>query len=347
MPATDRELAAYHDRDYLDFILDDKNMSEPSEDDPRYAEFGLEDDCPPFRALPEYVRLVAGASLTAARQLSEEKADIAVCWDGGRHHAHKSHASGFCYVADCVLAILALKRSLTPSGQRPRILYLDLDVHFSDGVSQAFAASARGSSTPQVLTISLHHAAPGFFPASPLAELSDPTSPSFDPYTISIPLARGASDATFALLWPSIEQIAHAFGPDYVVVQCGVDGLAGDPCGVWNWSLAEAEGSFAWCVDRICNKWGYKTLLLGGGGYNSPNAARAWTYLMSLACQRQLSVEANIPHHSAFPLYAPSFTLDVSSGTMQDLNSIKYLNHARHMLLKCNRYYEKDAGDCM
>jgi histone deacetylase 8 len=63
-----------------------------------------------------------------------------------RHHALKARASGFCYVADCVLAIMALRKPMTmqPSGVvfRPRIMYLDLDLHFSDGVSSAFASQS-------------------------------------------------------------------------------------------------------------------------------------------------------------------------------------------------------------
>lgn len=59
---------------------------------------------------------------------------------GGRHHAHRSHAAGFCYVADCVLCILQLKRS-TPGGKgRPRVMYLDLDLHHGDGVAEAFTS---------------------------------------------------------------------------------------------------------------------------------------------------------------------------------------------------------------
>lgn len=185
-----------------------------------------------------------------------------------RHHAQKSQASGFCYVADCVLAILALKRSSALVGglsiPKPRIMYLDLDLHFSDGVSQAFASSSTPL-TSQVLTFSIHHAAPGFFPASPLADLSDPSNTSFDPFTLSLPLARGASNATFAQIWPSVERVREAFKPHYVVVQCGVDGLAGDPYAIWNWSLGGAEGSLGWCIERICNTWSCQTLLLGGG----------------------------------------------------------------------------------
>ena len=149
--------------------------------------------------------------------------------------------------------------------RKPRIMYLDLDLHFSDGVSQAFVSSSSGNAHPQILVLSVHHAAPGFFPASPLAALSDPLDPFFDPFTLSLPLARGASDATFSSVWRSIETIKEALSPDYVVIQCGVDGLAGDPCGVWNWSLGASDGSLGWCINRICRDWNCKTLFLGGG----------------------------------------------------------------------------------
>jgi len=38
----------------------------------------------------------------------DDKADIAINWSGGLHHAKKFEASGFCYINDCVLAILEL-----------------------------------------------------------------------------------------------------------------------------------------------------------------------------------------------------------------------------------------------
>lgn len=235
----------------------------------------------------------------AARILAERQADIAICWDGGRsahstvvtglgldssihicddyrHHAQKSRASGFCYVADCVLAVLALKRvripsplAGTPPSRRARVMYLDLDLHFSDGVSQAFLSSNPITGPAQVLTMSIHHAAPGFFPASDLAALSDPSSADFDPFTLSLPLAKGASNRTFARVWRSaVESIKTAFDPDFVVLQCGADGLAGDPYAVWNWSLGGEDGSFGWCIDQVCNIWGRRTLLLGGGEYS-------------------------------------------------------------------------------
>lgn len=44
----------------------------------------LPQDCPRFPGLPAYVRLVAGASITAASVIKEGSADISICWDGGR-----------------------------------------------------------------------------------------------------------------------------------------------------------------------------------------------------------------------------------------------------------------------
>ncbi|KZT10434.1 histone deacetylase complex protein [Laetiporus sulphureus 93-53] len=332
-PANYKDLSVYHSRDYLSAVLNEENTEETFRasglsrmDDSGY---GLEHDCPLFTGLPAYVKLVAGATLTAAKSLQSGDVNVAICWDGGRHHARKSQASGFCYVADCILAILALKRTqvfFSPTPRKARIMYLDLDLHFSDAVCEAFVSSADHSGAPQVLTLSVHHTSPGFFPVSHLASLSDPASPAFDPFSLSLPLAAGASDASFAKIWPSVERVKDAFEPDFVVVQCGMDGLAGDPNAVWNWSLGSANGSVGWCLKRICNEWNCKTLLLGGGGgYNSANVARAWTYLTSIALDQFLSLDSDIPDHAAFPLYAPTFTLDVPPGTTPDRNTDEFL----------------------
>ncbi|KAJ7484525.1 hypothetical protein FB451DRAFT_1436380 [Mycena latifolia] len=317
------ELNSYHTKEYLDFVLDPQNVD--SGDDGTKMELGLEDDCPPFEGMADYVRLVGGASLTAVKMLRQPRCELAICWDGGRHHAQKSQAAGFCYVADCTLALMALRRLTQPSpdagpSRKMRTMYLDLDLHFSDGVSHAFHQTSTGS--PHLLTFSIHHAAPGFFPASPLAALSSPIS---DPFTLSLPLRPGASNHTFARAWQCVERVHAVFNPDYIVVQCGVDGLAGDPCAIFNWSLGPAEGSLGWCVGRIVNEWRGKKVLLGGGGYDSPNAARAWAYLTSVALGQPLSLDTEIPDHPYFPEYGPSFVLDVQAGNMQDQNSADYL----------------------
>jgi histone deacetylase 8 len=177
-------------------------------------------------------------------------------------------------------------------------MYLDLDVHYGDGVAAAFrGAGGRG----QVLTLSIHHAAHGFFPPSEHSALPDPSSTSFDPFTLSLPLHAGASHTTFMRVWQAVDRILVTFAPDYIVLQCGVDGLAGDPIGAWNWSLG-GEGGLAWFVRRVLD-YSAKVLLLGGGtlfrwsmdgdplyttlgGYSPVNTARAWALLTSIAVRQ-------------------------------------------------------------
>lgn len=95
-------------------------------------------------------------------------------------------------------------------------------------------------------------------------------------------------------------------------------------------------------MERVL-QWNRRTLLLGGGGYDSPNAARAWAYLTSVAVRSWFflcpdSTHESLPHQlgSALPLdtpippdlpsaqyelFAPSFTLDVPEGYMRDANT--------------------------
>ncbi len=222
--------------------------------------------------------------------------DIVINLEGGRHHAQRSRSSGFCYVQDVVLAIGLLRkgslpRSLHPPHRKPRILYLDLDVHFGDGVAAAFihpykysyplTARQRSQPTPSVVTLSLHHLAPGFFPIDRLAHL--PAANSANPFTLSIPLKHAASNKTYARLWRTcVGPIMRAYEPDCVVTLLGMDALAGDKLveGAGNWSL-KGEGGVVWCMELL-RLWreaslGRKLLVLGGGGYNIANAARGWT----------------------------------------------------------------------
>lgn len=168
-------------------------------------------------------------------------------------------------------------------------MYLDLDLHFCDAVSQAFSSPslAKGGSLPSILTLSIHHAEPGFFPATPLSALSSSDTP--DPYTLSVPLKRGASDETFARVWRTVvEPVREAFRPDYLVVQCGADGLAGDPCAVFNWSVdVTCEGSMGWCIEKALG-WGCKTLLLGGGECESSSRRISISNAMPLPSSRWL-----------------------------------------------------------
>jgi acetoin utilization deacetylase AcuC-like enzyme len=178
--------------------------------------------------------------------------------------------------------------------RRARVMYLDLDIHEGDGVHQAFLSPTKFPSTdlppsgnprrppkaPQVLTLSIHHHSRTFFPPHrPFSGLPDPHTA--HPFTLSIPLHAYPSAKTYHALWPNVQRIKEAFGPDYVVLQLGVDGLPGDRVGQYGaWSVV-GKGGVAWCVDRV-RDWGLPLCVLGGGGYDHPNTARAWATATSV-----------------------------------------------------------------
>lgn len=59
--------------------------------------FGLVDDCSIFKDLSSYVLYLGGAVESSLKALDEGSRYV-INWDGGRHHAQASLASGFCFV---------------------------------------------------------------------------------------------------------------------------------------------------------------------------------------------------------------------------------------------------------
>ncbi|ROT66423.1 putative histone deacetylase 8-like isoform X2 [Penaeus vannamei] len=100
---------------------------------------------------------------------------------------------------------------------------------------------------------------------------------------------------------------------------CGADAISGDPIGGGNLT----PEAFRSCIKHIRNL-NKPTLFLGGGGYNKVNAAKLWTVITSAIVDKPLS--ADIPEHRFFPLYGPSFELEVSVGLRKSENSQKSLD---------------------
>lgn len=68
------------------------------------------------------------AGRTSAMLRSTSKSTIPLYLPRSSVLIAKSEASGFCYVNDCVLAILELLKT------HQRVLYIDIDIHHGDGV---------------------------------------------------------------------------------------------------------------------------------------------------------------------------------------------------------------------
>lgn len=91
-PSSRKFLEQYHSNDFLDMILT-KNEGSVEELD----SYGLVDDCSIFEGLPLYAQYLSG-SVEAILKALEEGFRYVINWDGGRHHAQASFASGFCFI---------------------------------------------------------------------------------------------------------------------------------------------------------------------------------------------------------------------------------------------------------
>ncbi|KAI9505596.1 histone deacetylase 8-like protein [Coemansia spiralis] len=300
-PLTNDELTRFHSEEYIACLLP---FGENKDDgDALLDRFGLLYDCPLFDGIEDYVRYIAGGTVTAANALVTGQAHIAIHWEGGRHHCKRNKAAGFCYVNDIVLGILRLQT------QFARVLYIDLDLHHGDGVQDAFIYSDK------VMTLSIHHYDRGFYPN---------TGGSFSEgkgrgvgRSINIPLNRGASDASFTRVFSAIaSRVATSFAPEAVVVQCGCDGLADDPYKIFNLTT----DAFA-CALELVLSWGLPVILLGGGGYNNSDCARCWARLTAVACGADILPATDIPEHTFLNQYTPAFDMRVEKMFIDDANT--------------------------
>ncbi|KAG1678678.1 Histone deacetylase 8 [Nymphon striatum] len=300
--ATYDDLRRHHIEDYLELLksTDDDNESDV------YDEYGLGYDCPVLESTYEYVKLMAGATLTAAQHLVDKTTQVAINWGGGWHHAKRGEASGFCYVNDIVLGILHLRQVYD------KILYVDLDLHHGDGVEEAFA------NTSKVMTVSFHLYEPGFFPGS--GSLSDIGFGKGKYYSVNVPLRSGIKNQRYIEVFLRIMNKVHLkFKPDAIVCQCGADCLTGDPMLGFN-VTSSALGT---CIQYLLS-WKVPILFLGGGGYHMANTARCWTYLTSVILGTRL--DSSIPDNHYFMCYKPGFELEITPGNRPDKNNNEYID---------------------
>ena len=183
---------------------------------------------------------------------------------GGLHHARRDRSAGFCVFNDIGVAIELLRRR----GVR-RILYVDIDVHHGDGVFYPYQAD------PEVFIFDVHEDGRFLYPGSGTAEETGEGKAAGT--KVNIPLLPGEGDERMKDILPRLEEFATRADPEFVILQCGADGMAGDPIG----GLSFSE-SFHSNVARLLHDVAHKSckgrmVALGGGGYDPNNCARAWT----------------------------------------------------------------------
>lgn len=254
-------LREFHTDAYLD-VLRAAGAGEPV---PHAYRYGLgPGDNPIWPGCYEASALACGGSMLAAELVARGDVTRAFAFAGGLHHAMPDRASGFCYLNDAVLAILALRR------HGLRVAYVDIDAHHGDGVQAAFYRSA------DVLTISTHERGDRLFPGTgAVEELGEGAGRG---YAVNLPLNPYTDDTVYLDAFDAVvPPVLRAFGADVVVAQLGIDGHRTDPLT----HLALSVEGFAAAVERIVGL-APRLVALGGGGYDLANVARAWTAAWAL-----------------------------------------------------------------
>ncbi len=250
--ATPAALARFHTPDYIRALQDAERDQDLDAERRRRHALGTLDN-PIFPEIFRRPATAAGGSLLAVRLLAEGRARIVHNPAGGTHHGRPDRASGFCYLNDAVLAILALlDRGIAP------ILYVDLDAHHGDGVQDAFAAE------PRVVTVSVHEARRWPF--------SGHAGDRGGGQARNLPVPAGFNDSELAFIRDrALLPIAERTAPAALVLQCGADALAEDPLSrlsLGNRAIWETVAALLPAAPRI--------LVLGGGGYNPWTVGRCW-----------------------------------------------------------------------
>ncbi len=254
--ATRELLGLFHTSEYLDFV------AASSAAGAGYLDGG---DTPAYPGVFEDAAAVAGTTVSAVDAVMQGHARRAFVPIAGLHHAARDRASGFCVFNDCGIAAEYLR---VEHGLK-RIAYVDIDAHHGDGVYYGF------EDDPLVVFADLHEDGRYLFPGTGSADEVG-TGEGRD-VKLNIPLPPGSGDDAFFAAWPAVEALLVRYRPEFILMQCGADSLAGDPLTHLQFT-EDAHGKAAERLAALADEYcGGRLVATGGGGYDRHNLARAWT----------------------------------------------------------------------
>jgi len=208
---------------------------------------------------------IVGSVLDALERIIQGGSKRAFIPIAGLHHARRDGAAGFCIFNDCGIAIEALRAH---HGIQ-RVAYVDIDAHHGDGVYYSFEED------PDLIFADLHEDGKYLYPGT-----GNPTETGKGAATgtkLNIPMPPGADDNAFFQAWPKVEAFITQTQPEFIILQCGADSIAGDPLTHLKYSIQahkHAAASLSRIADTTCAG---RLLAVGGGGYNRDNLAHAWS----------------------------------------------------------------------
>jgi acetoin utilization protein AcuC len=254
--ASDAELGSFHSANYIEFVRERCG-----------AGYGFLDggDTPAQRGMFESACYVVGATLFATDAIMRAQVRRAFVPIAGLHHAARAAAAGFCVFNDIGVAIEQLRSRYNVR----RVAYVDIDAHHGDGVYYGF------QDDPDLVFADIHEDGGSLYPGT---GASDEIGVGAAAGTkLNLPMPAGATDTHFQDAWSRVLAHVEAGNPEFIILQCGADSIAGDPLTHLQFSpQAHAQAARELCA--LAERVGHgRVLALGGGGYNRRNLAVAWT----------------------------------------------------------------------
>jgi acetoin utilization protein AcuC len=230
-----------------------------------YLDYG---DTPAFRGVYEAAAHVVGTTLAGLERIMAGECRRAFVPIAGLHHARRNRAGGFCVFNDCGVAI----ETLLAIHGLDRVAYVDIDAHHGDGVLYGFEED------PRVFVADIHEDGHYLYPGTGFANETG-RGPAAGT-KLNLPMPPGADEAAFRPAWARVEAFLAAARPQFVILQCGADSLAGDPLTHLRFSVdAHVHAARRLCALADEHARG-RLLALGGGGYNRDNLARSWSAIV-------------------------------------------------------------------
>jgi len=253
--ATDDELAVFCDPAFVAFV------QEQSERGVGYFDYG---DTPVFPGAYEAVAHVAGSALAGLRQIMDGRVRRTFQPIGGLHHARREAAAGFCLMNDTGVVIETLRAQY---GIR-RVAYIDIDVHHGDGVFYSYETD------PDVIVVDIHQDGRTLYPGTGHAHETGRGEAVGTKMNVALP--PGAGDEAFLEAWDRAETFLRGFAPEFIILQCGADSIAGDPLAMLRLTPA-AHATVARSLCAVAEDHAAGRIMgFGGGGYDRRNLALGW-----------------------------------------------------------------------
>ncbi|MDZ7622294.1 MAG: acetoin utilization protein AcuC [Candidatus Competibacteraceae bacterium] len=254
--ATEEQIRRFHTDDYLEKV---KSYSELGE--------GLLDygDTPAYKGVFEDASFVVGTVIDATHRIMTNEIRRAFVPIAGLHHSMPDTAAGFCVFNDVGVAIKILQQDYGLE----RIAYVDIDAHHGDGLFYPFERD------PTVIYADIHEDGRYNFPQSGFThEVGKGPAKG---RKLNIPLLPLSADDDFLMMWDKVEDFLRQWQPQFVFMNCGADGLNGDPLSHLHYS-ARIHGRAARGLCQIAEDFADgRILAVGGGGYDLRNIGQAWT----------------------------------------------------------------------